>query len=133
MSHPSTPAVTGSAALTPLQRAFLALEQARARIAELEAAAREPIAVIGLGCRVPGGGHDAESFWRLLSDEVDATGPVPGGRWDMDALYDPDPDVSGRIATRSGGFLRDPIDRFDAGVFGIAPREAAGMDPQQRL
>ncbi|MFZ5542362.1 MAG: type I polyketide synthase, partial [Pseudomonadota bacterium] len=119
------------APLTPLQRAFLALEQARARVAQLEQAASEPIAVIGLGCRVPGADGPQE-FWRLLRDEVDAIGPVPADRWDADALYDPDPEVPGRISTRQGGFLRS-IDGFDPAFFGIAPREAQGMDPQQRL
>ena len=119
-------------ALTPLQRTFLALEDARARIAVMESAAREPIAVIGVGCRVPGGANDAQSFWRLMRDGVDAIGPVPADRWDADALYNADPATPGRIATRSGGFL-GAIDRFDAGFFGIAPREAQGMDPQQRL
>ncbi|MGQ3004304.1 MAG: beta-ketoacyl synthase N-terminal-like domain-containing protein, partial [Hydrogenophaga sp.] len=71
-------------------------------------------------------------FWRLMRDGVDAIGPTPADRWDMDALYDADPEVPGRIATRQGGFL-GPVDQFDAGFFGIAPREAQGMDPQQRL
>ncbi|MEO1460328.1 MAG: polyketide synthase, partial [Pseudomonadota bacterium] len=122
----------GTPALSPLKRAFLALEDAERRLAESQAAAREPIAVIGLGCRVPGGGRDAESFWRLLRDGVDAIGPVPAGRWDHDACFDPDPGRPGRIATRSGGFL-GAVDGFDPAFFGIAPREAQGMDPQQRL
>jgi len=119
-------------ALTPLQRAFLALQQAQARVAALEGAAREPIAIIGLGCRVPGGGHDADSFWRLMRDGVDATGPLPADRWDVDGLYDPDPEAPGRIATRGGGFL-GAVDGFDPTFFGITRREAQGMDPQQRL
>jgi len=131
MSEPNTPPA-GEPALSPLKRAFLALEAAQARVAALEAAAREPIAIIGLGCRVPGGGHDAPSFWRLMRDGVDAIGPLPADRWDTEALYDPDPETPGRIATRAGGFL-GAVDGFDAGLFGIAPREAQGMDPQQRL
>jgi acyl transferase domain-containing protein/acyl carrier protein len=122
----------GEPALSPLKRAFLALEAAQARVAALEAAAREPIAIIGLGCRVPGGANDAESFWRLMRDGVDAIGPLPADRWDTEALYDPDPETPGRIAARAGGFL-GAVDGFDAGFFGIAPREAQGMDPQQRL
>ncbi|KQU73850.1 MULTISPECIES: type I polyketide synthase [unclassified Rhizobacter] len=118
--------------LTPLQRAFLALQQAQAKVAALEGAAREPIAIIGLGCRVPGGGVDGDSFWRLMRDGVDATGPLPRDRWDVDALYDPDPEAPGRIATRGGGFL-GPVDGFDPAFFGITRREAQGMDPQQRL
>ena len=130
MSQATPPAAP--AALTPLQRAFLALEDAQARLARMEQAAREPIAVIGLGCRVPGGGDDASSFWKLVREGVDAIGPMPADRWDVDALYDPDPATPGRIATRSGGFLKT-VDQFDPGFFGIAPREAQGMDPQQRL
>jgi len=121
--------VTG---LTPLKRAFLALEDTRARLAAAEAAAREPIAIIGLGCRVPGGGHDPETFWALMRDGIDAIGPLPADRWDVEATYDPDPDAPGRIATRGGGFLGD-VRGFDALHFGITRREAQGMDPQQRL
>ena len=118
--------------MTPLKRAFLALEDAEARFAAKLHAEREPIAIIGLACRAPGGGDDPDSFWRLMHDGVDAIAPIPADRWDHAALYDPDPAAPGRIAAHSGGFLRT-IDRFDAAMFGIAPREAEGMDPQQRL
>ena len=91
----------------------------------------EPIAIVGLACRFPGAdGPDA--FWRLLCDGVDAIGEVPADRWPADALYDPDPAAPGRMATRWGGFL-DAVDQFDAGFFGLSPREAAQADPQQRL
>ena len=73
-------------ALTPLKRAFLALENAQARIAALEGGAREPIAIIGLGCRVPGGGDNPASFWRLMRDGVDAISEVPADRWNVDAV-----------------------------------------------
>ena len=126
------PPVADATALSPLKRAFLALEQAQGRVAALESAAREPIAVIGIGCRVPGGGDDAGSFWNLLRDGVDAVSRVPANRMDIDSLYDADPGVVGKIATRQGGFL-GAVDGFDAPFFGIAPREAQGMDPQQRL
>lgn len=135
MSQPTnqgTPVTGDSTALSPLKRAFLALEQAQARVAAMEQAAREPIAIIGIGCRVPGGGNDPESFWRLMRDAVDAISRVPADRWDIDALYDSNPEAPGRIATREGGFL-GAVDEFDSAFFGIAPREAAGMDPQQRL
>ncbi len=118
--------------LSPLKRAFLALEQAQARVAALEQAHREPIAVIGMGCRVPGGGNDPQSFWRLMREGVDAIGRVPADRWDIDAYYDANPEVPGKIATREGGFI-ESVDQFDPAFFGIAPREADGMDPQQRL
>ena len=117
--------------LSPLKRAFLALEEAQARIAASEGAAREPIAVIGLGCRVPGA-DDPAAFWRLLRDGVDAVGPVPGGRFDLDAVHDAAGEASGRSVTREAAFLRQ-VDEFDPGFFGIARREAQGMDPQQRL
>lgn len=134
MSQASLPDPTGTpaASLTPLQRAFLALQEAQARVAALEGAAREPIAVIGLGVRAPGNVVDGASFWKLMHEQVDAIGPVPADRWDAEALFDPDPDVPGRIATRSGGFL-GAVDGFDPGFFSIAPREAQGMDPQQRM
>nr|ADB12491.1 EpoD [Sorangium cellulosum] len=92
----------------------------------------EPIAIIGIGCRFPGGVADPESFWRLLEEGSDAVVEVPHERWDIDAFYDPDPDVRGKMTTRFGGFLSD-IDRFEPAFFGISPREATTMDPQQRL
>ena len=123
--HPDT-------GMTPLKRAFLALEDMRARLAAAESAPREPVAIIGVGCRVPGGGNDPGSFWTLMRDGVDAVGPLPRDRWDVDTLYDPDPGAPGRIATRGGGFLGD-VRGFDPALFGITRREAQGMDPQQRL
>jgi acyl transferase domain-containing protein len=118
-------------ALSPVKRALVELRALRARVAELEAAAHDPIAVVGVGCRLPGAdGPDA--FWELLREGVDAVRETPPGRWDADAYYDPDPDAPGRMSTRWGGFL-DGVDLFDAEAFGITPREAAAMDPQQRL
>jgi acyl transferase domain-containing protein/NADPH:quinone reductase-like Zn-dependent oxidoreductase/NAD(P)-dependent dehydrogenase (short-subunit alcohol dehydrogenase family)/acyl carrier protein len=92
----------------------------------------EPIAIIGMGCRFPGGADNPEAFWRLLRDGVDAVTEVPSDRWDVDAFYDPNPDTPGKTYSRWGGFL-DRVDRFDARFFGISPREAVKMDPQQRL
>lgn len=128
----AAPAAADVPALSPLKRAFIALEAAQARVAVLEEAAHAPIAIIGLGCRTPGGVQDADGFWRLMRDEVDAISRVPTDRFDIDALFDADPEVPGKIATREGGFIDRP-DEFDAAFFGIAPREAQGMDPQQRL
>src|SRR6185436_16175831 len=91
----------------------------------------EPIAIVGLGCRLPGAASP-EAFWELLHSGVDAIGEVPVERWDVDAWYDPDPEAPGKMYTRHGGFLND-IDRFDASFFRIAPREAVSLDPQQRL
>jgi len=96
-------------------------------------AADEPIAIIGTGCRFPHGADDPDAFWQNLRNGVDAIGPIPAGRWDAGAFFDPDTDSPGKSYVREGGFLAAPIDEFDARFFGIAPREASGMDPQQRL
>jgi phthiocerol/phenolphthiocerol synthesis type-I polyketide synthase C len=93
---------------------------------------REPIAIIGIGCRFPGGVSDPASFWKLLQDGIDAIGEIPRDRFDAEALYMEGAPAPGRIGTRRGGFLTD-IDRFDARFFGISPREADRLDPQQRL
>ncbi|MDI3284904.1 type I polyketide synthase [Polyangium sp. 15x6] len=98
----------------------------------VRAAADDGVAVIGVGCRFPGGIRDLDSFWRVLEQGVDAIQEVPPDRWDIDAHYDPDPDAPGKMYTRWGGFV-DQIDRFEANFFGISPREARSIDPQQRL
>ncbi len=115
-----------------LRRALLVLDTLSAENKALKGALKEPIAILGMGCRFPGGVDDPESLWRLLADGVDAISEVPAERWDIDAWYDPDPEAAGKMTTRWGGFLSQ-VDRFDPSFFGIAPREAATMDPQQRL
>jgi myxalamid-type polyketide synthase MxaE and MxaD len=92
----------------------------------------DPIAIVGIGCRFPGGVDGPEKFWTLLLDEVDAVGEVPTTRFALDPVFDPRPQTPGRISTRYGAFLED-IDRFDAEFFGITPLEAKSVDPQQRL
>lgn len=93
---------------------------------------REPIAIVGIGCRFPGGANTPEALWTLLTHGVDTIHPIPAERWDTDAFYDADPGRPGTMNVREGGFL-DRVDAFDPTFFGIAPREAEQMDPQQRL
>ncbi|MEZ4867753.1 MAG: SDR family NAD(P)-dependent oxidoreductase [Caldilineaceae bacterium] len=108
------------------------LEAAQRAASRWENMASEPIAIIGMGCRFPGGAHDPDSFWQLLKRGTDAISEIPADRWNVDAYDDPDVDAPGKLYVRQGGFL-EQVDRFDAHFFGIAPREAMSLDPQQRL
>ncbi|ODS52965.1 MAG: hypothetical protein ABS36_15880 [Acidobacteria bacterium SCN 69-37] len=115
-----------------LQTALTTIERLQKRIVDAERSRHEPIAIVGMACRLPGGVVDPDTYWRLLADGRDVVGEVPPDRWDVDAYYDPDPRTPGKARTKAGGFL-DRIDEFDPGFFGMSPREANGVDPQQRL
>lgn len=117
--------------LTALQKAFLTIRKLREQLDAARATRSEPIAVVGLGCRLPAADSPA-AFWELLSQGRDAITEVPRERWNVDALYDPRPGMPGKVYSRRGGFL-DNVESFDAAFFGISAREAATVDPQQRL
>ena len=127
---------SGAPALPPgtstIKRALAAIDRLQARVDAAEQARTEPIAIVGLACRFPGGVDSPDSYWTLLAGGVDAITEVPRERWDIERFYDPDPDAAGKMYTRHGGFLRN-VDRFDSWFFRVSPREARSMDPQQRL
>jgi acyl transferase domain-containing protein/SAM-dependent methyltransferase len=122
--------VAGS--LSPVKQALLEIRKLKSQLARSEARQHEPIAIVGVGCRLPGGVVDAVSYWELLAAGRDAIVEVPRERWDVGAFYDENPDAPGKMSTRWGGFI-EGIDSFDAEFFNISAREAVSLDPQQRL
>ncbi|MEH1778506.1 MAG: type I polyketide synthase [Nostoc sp.] len=130
---PPAPCPPASTTLSPTKRALLALEQLQNKLDVLEYAKAEPIAIIGMGCRFPGGVKDPESFWQMLHNGTDTITKVPRSRWCIDDYYDPKPQTPGKISVADGGFLEDEIGAFDPQFFGLSPREATYLDPQQRL
>ncbi|MFG1278853.1 type I polyketide synthase [Xanthobacter autotrophicus] len=122
---------TAGSSATTTERALRAIRDLRAKVDVLERRQGEPVAIVGMGCRFPGAA-DLSGFWDLLVRGADPLGPVPQDRWNIDSLYNPDPQARGKTVSREGGYLPN-LDRFDADFFGITPREAPFIDPRQRL
>ncbi|MCB9450591.1 MAG: SDR family NAD(P)-dependent oxidoreductase [Anaerolineaceae bacterium] len=118
--------------LSPLKQAYLAIEKMQARLNALEQSQHEAIAIVGMGCRFPGGADTPAAYWELLREGRDAVTEIPAGRWDVPAYYDADSNAPGKMSVKYGAFV-EQVDQFDPAFFSISPREATSMDPQQRL
>jgi acyl transferase domain-containing protein/acyl carrier protein len=118
--------------LSSTKRALVALKEMQSKLDAMERAKTEALAVIGMGCRFPGGATSPEAFWQNLISAVDGITEVPPERWNIESYYDPDPEAPGKMYTRYGGFI-DRAELFDPQFFSISPREATSIDPQQRL
>ncbi len=131
--HPTPSALAQRLRTELLGTGLLEIDVPRVAPSSAVSLSDDPVAVVAMGCRFPGGVCSPEDLWRLVTDRVDAISEFPTDRgWDLDGLFDPDPDQAGKSYVRAGGFVAD-VAGFDAGFFGISPREALAMDPQQRL
>ncbi|MCG8422988.1 MAG: type I polyketide synthase [Proteobacteria bacterium] len=119
--------------LTPLQRAAYVIKELRGQLDAVQKASSEPIAVVSTACRFPGGCDTPERFWALLHEGRETARDIPANRWDADGLYDPERRKSWSMYTKRGSFLEEDVAAFDAELFGVSPREAPGIDPQQRM
>jgi acyl transferase domain-containing protein len=115
-----------------MTNALVALKQTKQKLAEVELARNEPIAIVGMGCRFPGGANNPEAYWDMLSKGAEGIAEIPTNRWDVEYYYDAQGSAPGKIYTRGGGFISD-IDKFDPQFFGISAREAMFLDPQHRV
>jgi len=115
-----------------MQDALQQLRDLRSKLKAVNDAKTEPIAIVGMGCRFPGGVENPDDFWQLLSQGIDAITEIPKDRFNIDKFYHPEPGVPGKIYSRHGGFIGH-LQEFDADFFGISPREAVSIDPQQRI
>lgn len=127
-----TTANTPSSKLNPSQRALLAVKAMRKKLEDISYQKNEPIAVVGMSCRLPGGVSSPEDFWQLLYSGKDAITDIPGDRWDINKYFNEDPAEPGKMYVRQGGFI-DDVYHFDRDLFGLSKRESQSMDPQQRL
>lgn len=118
--------------LSPVKQAFVALEKLQAKLNAVEYARTEPIAIVGMACRMPGDCDTPEDFWRMMCRGTDAIKEVPADRWSVEKTYDPDPTTPNKMNSRYGAFVRD-LRGFDADFFGVSPREALSLDPQHRM
>ena len=119
-------------ALSPLKQALLSMDKLEKRYADLNLRLKEPIAIIGMGCRFPGNANSPEEFWQILCESVDAVSEIPKDRWNVDDYFDPTPGTPDKMYSRWGAFLSN-VDKFDPQFFHISPKETESMDPQQRL
>jgi len=119
--------------LKTLRQSLLKIEELEYLLKKSQDTSKQAIAIIGIGCRFPGGANSITSFGELLMQGFDSTCEVPKNRWEIDHYYDANPNAKGKIISRKGSFLNVPIDEFDATFFGMSPREVEYLDPQQRL